>query len=51
MLDALKMGDSVKTAAGIHGKVTALDDQVVTLEIATGVKIKIDKPFVTTVVK
>ncbi len=51
MLDALKVGDSVKTAAGIHGKVTALEDQVVTLEIATGVKIKIDKPFVTTVEK
>lgn len=51
MIDALKVGDSVKTAAGIHGKVTAVEDQVVTLEIATGVKIKIDKPFVTTVVK
>jgi preprotein translocase subunit YajC len=51
MLDKLKVGDSVKTAAGIHGKVTGLEDQVVTLEIATGVKIKIDKPFVTTVVK
>lgn len=51
MLDALKVGDNVKTAAGIHGKVAALEDQVITLEIATGVKIKIDKPFVTTVVK
>ena len=51
MIDALKVGDSVKTAAGIHGKITALEDQVVTLEIAPGVKIKIDKPFVTTVNK
>ena len=51
MIDALKVGDSVKTAAGIHGKIAGLEDQVVTLEIATGVKIKIDKPFVTTVVK
>ena len=51
MIEALKVGDSVKTASGIHGKITALDDQVMTLEIATGVKIKIDKPFVTTVVK
>lgn len=51
MLDALKVGDSVKTAAGIHGKVAAIEDQVITLEIATGVKIKVDKPFVTTVVK
>lgn len=51
MLEALKVGDSVKTAAGIHGKVAAIEDQVITLEIATGVKIKVDKPFVTTVVK
>jgi preprotein translocase subunit YajC len=49
MIEALKVGDSVKTAAGIHGKISALEDQVITLEIATGVKIKIDKPFVTTV--
>jgi len=51
MLEALKVGDSVKTAAGIHGKVSAIEDQVITLEIATGVKVKVDKPFITTVVK
>lgn len=51
MLEALKVGDSVKTASGIHGKVSAIEDQVITLEIASGVKIKVDKPFVTTVVK
>ena len=51
MIDALKVGDSVKTASGIHGKISALEDQEVTLEIATGVKVKIDKPFVTMVVK
>jgi preprotein translocase subunit YajC len=51
MVDALKTGDNVKTAAGIHGKVAAIEDQVITLEIAAGVKIKIDKPFVTTVEK
>jgi preprotein translocase subunit YajC len=51
MVDALKTGDNVKTAAGIHGKVVAIEDQVITLEIAAGVKIKIDKPFVTTVEK
>ncbi|MGB4599472.1 MAG: preprotein translocase subunit YajC [Trichlorobacter sp.] len=51
LLDALKVGDDVKTASGIHGKIAALEDQVITLEVASGVKIKIDKPFVTTVVK
>ena len=51
MIEALKTGDNVKTAAGIHGKIAAIEDQVVTLEIATGVKIKVDRPFITTVVK
>ena len=43
LLDSLKKGDQVITAAGIHGKVTGIDDNVVTLEIATGVNIKISK--------
>lgn len=51
MIDSLKTGENVKTASGIHGKIAAIDDQVITLEIATGVKIKIDKPYVTSVVK
>ncbi len=51
MIEALKVGDSVKTASGIHGKISGIDDQIITLEIATGVKIKIDKPFVTTIIK
>lgn len=47
MIEALKAGDQVKTAAGIHGKIVAIDDQEITLEIATGVKIKMDRPFIT----
>lgn len=49
LLDALKKGDLVVTAGGIHGKVTALDDQVVTLEIAPGVNVKINKGFIASV--
>jgi preprotein translocase subunit YajC len=51
MLDALKKGDSVVTAGGMHGKVTSLDDQVVTLEIAPGVNVKINKGFIATITK
>jgi preprotein translocase subunit YajC len=43
LLEALKIGDQVVTAGGIHGKVAALQDTVVTLEIATGVKVKISR--------
>ena len=46
LLDSLKKGDAVVTAGGMHGKVTAIDDNVVTLEIATGVNIKINKGFI-----
>jgi preprotein translocase subunit YajC len=51
LLDALKKGDQVVTAGGMHGKVTALDDQVVTLEIAPGVNVKINKGFIASVKK
>jgi len=51
LLDSLKKGDAVVTAGGMHGKVTAIDDNVVTLEIATGVNIKINKGFIATLNK
>ncbi len=43
LLDALKVGDQVVTAGGIHGKVAAIQESVVTLEIATGVKVKVNR--------
>lgn len=46
LIEALKIGDQVVTAGGIHGKVAALQDTVVTLEIATGVKIKVNRSSV-----
>ena len=51
LLDALKKGDNVITAGGVHGKVIAVDDTIVTLEIATGVHIKITKSYIATVKK
>ncbi|ACH39442.1 MULTISPECIES: preprotein translocase subunit YajC [Citrifermentans] len=49
LLDALKKGDQVVTAGGMHGKVTALDDQVVTLEIAPGVNVRINKGYIASI--
>jgi preprotein translocase subunit YajC len=51
LLEALKKGDLVVTAGGIHGKISAVEDNVVTLEIATGVNIKINKGFIANIVK
>lgn len=39
----LTVGQDVVTAGGIYGKIKDLDVTTVTLEIASGVKIKIDR--------
>jgi preprotein translocase subunit YajC len=43
MLAGLKKGDDVVTASGILGKVFAVADKTVTLEIAPGTKIRVLK--------
>lgn len=43
LLEALKIGDQVVTAGGIHGKVAALQEDVVTLEVASGVRMKFNR--------
>ena len=42
-LTGLKKGDEVVTSAGIHGRITGLTDVIATLEIADGVRIKINR--------
>jgi len=51
LLDGLKKGDRVVTAGGMHGMLSALDDQVVTLELTPGVNVKISKGFIASVNK
>lgn len=41
--DALKQGDKVITAGGIHGKIKNVKENTVTLEIAEGLNITIEK--------
>ena len=40
LVRALKVGDEVVTTAGIYATITALDDDVATLEVAPGVQIR-----------
>jgi preprotein translocase subunit YajC len=49
MLEALAVGDEVVTVGGIVGKVTALKDQFVSVEIATGTEVQMQKGAITTV--
>ncbi|QWE06346.1 preprotein translocase subunit YajC [Polynucleobacter sp. JS-JIR-5-A7] len=49
MLEALAVGDEVLTVGGIFGKVTVLKDDAVTVEIATGTQVQMQKGAITTV--
>jgi preprotein translocase subunit YajC len=50
MLGKLKKNDEVMTSGGIYGKVVALTDNVVTLEVAPNVRIRVNRPQISTVV-
>jgi preprotein translocase subunit YajC len=49
MLEALSVGDEVVTVGGIMGKVTALKDAVVTVEISVGTEVQLQKGAITNV--
>lgn len=51
LLDSLKKGDQVVTAAGIHGKVASVDEKIVTVEVAPGVNVKISKGYIASLEK
>lgn len=44
--DAMKKGDKVTTAGGIHGKIRDIKENVIILQIDDNVKITIDKSMV-----
>jgi preprotein translocase subunit YajC len=50
MLGKLKKNDEVMTSGGIYGKVTALTESVVTLEVAPNVRIRVNRPQISAVV-
>jgi len=49
MLEALAAGDEVITVGGILGKVTAVKDQYITVEIVAGTEVQMQKNAVTSV--
>jgi preprotein translocase subunit YajC len=50
MLNKLKKNDEVMTSGGIYGKVISLADNVVTLEVAANVRIRVHRPQISAVV-
>ena len=51
LVAALKTGDRVVTASGIHGLISNVKDTTVILKVADNVKLEMEKTAVTTVVK
>ena len=49
MLGRLKKNDEVMTSGGIYGKVVALTDDVVTLEVAPNVRLRVHRPQISAV--
>ncbi len=46
MIEALAKGDEIATSGGLIGKVTKLGDSYLTLEIATGVEVQVQRSAV-----
>ena len=46
MVASVKKGDDVATNGGLVGRVVDLDDNFVTLEIAKGVNVKVQRPSI-----
>jgi preprotein translocase subunit YajC len=46
MLTNLSHGDTVLTNGGIHGKIVAITDNIITLEVADKVRIKVGRNFI-----
>lgn len=50
MVSSLAKGDEIMTGGGILGKIINMDDDYVTIEIATNVQIKVQRQSVSTVI-
>jgi preprotein translocase subunit YajC len=49
LLEAIKKGDRVVTAGGIHGTVEGIEDNSLLIKVADGVKMKFERSAVTTI--
>jgi preprotein translocase subunit YajC len=44
--DALQKGDKVVTTGGVYGRIDEIKDQIIMLEVAPNIKLKVDKSVV-----
>jgi preprotein translocase subunit YajC len=51
LLSAVKKGDKVITAGGMHGSVAGLDEKTVLVQVADNVKLKFDRSAIASIVR
>jgi len=44
MISNIKLNDEIITSGGLYGRVVALSERIVTLEIAPNVRVRLDRP-------
>ncbi|HEX2788295.1 MAG TPA: preprotein translocase subunit YajC [Ignavibacteria bacterium] len=50
LLESVKKGDKVVTAGGIYGTVDGIEDNLLLVKIAEGVKVKMDRSAISTII-
>jgi len=50
LISSVKKGDKIISSGGLHGVVTGITDDVVTMEVAPKIRVKISRSFVSTVI-
>jgi preprotein translocase subunit YajC len=51
LLEALKKGDKVVTAGGLHGTIAGMDEKTVLLQVADNVKMKYDRSAIASILR
>ncbi|RPH34812.1 preprotein translocase subunit YajC [bacterium] len=51
LLEAIRKGDKVITAGGLHGTVAGLDEKTVLLQVADNVKMKYERSAIATILR
>jgi preprotein translocase subunit YajC len=51
MIAAVKKGDKIISNGGLHGVVTGVSDDTVTLEVAPKIRVKISRGFISSVIQ
>jgi len=47
MISTLSVGDEIVTAGGVYGRITAIDEDVLTVEIAPGITVRVARGAIT----